>query len=361
MRDIIAKLSDTLTGREKRHAAYLFGLMIVGAILEMLGVGAIPAFITLLSDPHRIERISWLGPVVSRAASHGENAIVLGAAAVLFVLFLVKNSYLAILTILTARYVTRRQINIARRLFAVYVSSPYTFHLQRNTAELLRNANNEALDVVGAVLMPGLTLLMEALTVTAILALLLVAEPFISLVAFVFLGGSTLLFIRVIRRRMLYYGKLVQEYRMRMIQTVNEALGGIKITRVLGREQHFLKAYAHQADQFAESLRYRQIMTDLPRLYLEVVAIVGILGVAALLIIQERPVRAIIPALSILAVAIVRMIPSFNRITSSLTSIRYGRFSLDVVHADLVAHRKRESARPAPETPIGPFSATIGL
>src|SRR5205085_12038958 len=111
--------------------------------------------------------------------------------------------------------------------------------------------------------------LMESLTTVAILLLLLVAEPFISLLAFVLLGGATFLFIRAIRKRVMYYGQLVQEYRLRMIQTVNEALGGIKITRVLGREEHFLQAYASQTDQYADALRYRQVMTEIPRLYLE--------------------------------------------------------------------------------------------
>lgn len=337
MKEIVSKLRDILSPREKRLAILLFLMMLLGAALEMLGVGAIPAFITLLSNPGKVEQFRLLAPARPFFANHDPSTIVLIGACVLLLLFLVKNIYLSCLTVLTSRYVTRRQIGIARRLFGVYLQMPYTLHLQRNTAELLRNANNEALDVVGAVLMPGLTLLMETLTASGILLLLFLAEPFISLLAFILLGGATFLFVRGMRRRMLHYGQLVQDYRLKMIQTVNEALGGFKITRVLGREGHFLGAYGQQADQFAEALRYRQIMTELPRLYLETVAMFGMLGVAALLIAQHRPVQAIIPTLSILAVAIVRMIPSFNRITTSLTSIRYGRFSLDVVHADLVS------------------------
>ena len=357
--DILSKLHDILSRREKRLAMVLFAMMLFGAALEMLGVGAIPAFITLLSDPAKVEHVRVLSPVRPFLDRHAQSTIVLAGAGILLLLFLLKNIYLSGLTILTSRYVTRRQIGIARRLFAAYLRMPYTFHLQRNTAELLRNANNEALDVVGAVLMPGLTLLMEALTAAGILILLFIAEPFISLIAFVLLGGATFLLIRIIRRRMLHYGQLVQDYRMRMIQTVNEALGGFKITRVLGRESHFLDRYAAQTDQFAEALRYRQVMTDLPRLYLETVAMFGMLGVAALLIAEHRAIQAIIPTLSILAVAIVRMIPSFNRITTSLTSIRYGRFSLDVVHADLMSLRTDTSVR-ASHAPLS-FKKAIRL
>lgn len=359
MNGVLRKLSDILSPREKRQAVALFALMICGATMEMVGVGAIPAFVTLLSEPSRVTRFKFVQSLIAHLPRHDDSTLVLAGAAVLLVFFLVKNSYLAALAALTARYITRRQIAIARRLFTAYLGASYTFHLQRNTAELLRNANSEAVEVVGSVLMPGLTLLMETLTTVAILLLLLVAEPFISLLAFALLGGATFLFIRAIRRRVMYYGQLAQEYRLRMIQTVNEALGGIKITRVLGRERHFNDAYAVETDRYADALRYRQLMTDLPRLYLETVAIFGVLGVATLLIAQHRPVQTVVPTLSILAVAIVRMIPSLNRITASLTTMRYGKFSLDVVHNDLALLKDVQFS--GPEEGTSRFASRIVL
>jgi ATP-binding cassette subfamily C protein len=192
---------------------------------------------------------------------------------------------------------------------------------------------------------------LEVLTITAILGLLVMIEPLISLATFLLLGGATTAFIRVVRRRLVYFGQEIQQFRMKMIQTVNEGLGGIKLTKVLGREAHFGRAFAEQSARYAESARFRQIMSDLPRLYLETAAIIGLLGVAALLVAERRSVQSIIPTLSLLAVAVVRMIPSFNRITASMTTIRYGRFSLDVVFADL---RALKAERDTPDFPIAP-------
>jgi ATP-binding cassette, subfamily B, bacterial PglK len=357
----IRKLRQLLTRREKWQAVALLGMMLFGAALEMLGVGAIPAFVTLLSDPGRLQSIPALGAIFSHIPLQNGRDIALWGAGALLCIFLIKNLYLASLAVMQARYVTNRQVRIAARLFETYLYSPYTLHLQRNTAELLRNATNEAMDVVGAVLMPMLTLSMEFLTITAILSLLVIAEPFVSVVAFVLLGGATAVFVRLARHRMLHYGQQVQEYRMRMFQTVAEGLGGIKITKVLGREPHFLRAFTAQADAFAQANRFRQIMLDVPRLYLETAAMLGLLVVAAILLVQKREPQTIIPTLSLLAVAVVRMIPSFNRITSSLTTIRYGRFPLNVVHADLTTleSKKRPVASASPSTI--PFTTSIHL
>ena len=336
MSSTVGKLRRLLTPREQKQAVLLFVMMILGAVLEMIGVGAIPAFIALLSEPGRA-RTSPVGALLlPHLPDMTAGGLVVGGAAVLLVLFVIKNSYIAMLSFAQARYVTNRQVRIASSLLEKYLANAYTFHLQRNSAELLRNANNEALEVVGSVLVPGLTLCMELLTVSAILTLLVVAEPFVSLVGFVLLGGATFLSVRVVRRRLLQYGAAIQDARLRMIKSVNEGLGAIKITKSLGRESYFLHEYRRQAYRSAEAQRFRQVMLDLPRLYLETASMVGLLVVAAVLISEKRPVGGIIATLSLLAVAVVRMIPSFNRITGAVTTLRYGRFSLDAVFKDLV-------------------------
>jgi ABC-type multidrug transport system fused ATPase/permease subunit len=182
------------------------------------------------------------------------------------------------------------------------------------------------------------------LTVAAILILLVIAEPIVSVVGFALLGGATWISVRVVKRRLIQYGAAIQDARLRMIKSVNEGLGAIKITKTLGRESYFLSEFKRQAYRSAKAQQFRQVMLDVPRLYLETAAMIGLLVVAAILISQQRPIGSIIPTLSLLAVAVVRMIPSFNRITSSITTLRYGRFSLDVVFADLV-----EDGRPAVE------------
>jgi ATP-binding cassette subfamily C protein len=320
-------------------------MMLVGAVLEMVGVGAIPAFVALLSDPSRITRFAVASKVMTALGADTNTKLALTAAVILLFYFLLKNLFIGTLTFLQARYVSNRQVRLASRLFNAYMHSDYTMHLQRNSAELLRNATNEAMDVIGAVLIPCLTLAMEFLTVGAIVTLLFVAEPFISLVAFVLLGGATALFVRVVRTRLIRYGQETQFYRMKMLQSVSEGLGSVKITRVLGRERHFLHAFHLDSDRFAQANRFRVLMSELPRLYLEMAAMLGLLAVAAILIAQQRSLGAIIPALSLLAVAVVRLIPSFNRISSSFTTLRFGRFSLDAVYSDLVELKTDEGTQ----------------
>lgn len=357
MLELIRKLRRLLTRREKLQAVLLLCGMLVAAVLEMVGVGAIPAFVSALTDPDAVREHPAGRSFMEILGLETTEELVLWGAGALLLLFIVKNAYLALMSWVQARYVFNRQVGIARRLFAAYLHTPYTFHLQRNSAELLRNTNQDAMQVVGAGLMPLLQLAMEALTVTAILILLLVAEPVISIASFVVLGGTTALFLRVVRTRMLRIGEEQRIHRRQMLQSVNEGLGGIKVTKVLGRQPHFLDTFDTAAAGFAVTGRIHRVLQEIPRLLLETVAVGGLLAVAVLLLAQGRPVASLVPALALLAVAIVRMIPSFNRITSALNALRFGRAALRGVYEDLVTLERR---RTTPREPI-PFEDRIRL
>ena len=357
MLDLIRKLRHLLTPREQRHALVLLGLMTGGAALEMLGVGAIPAFVALLTDPTSIQRVPLAAQAAAALGFDTTEALILAGAVVLFTLFLLKNAYLAGLSWLQARYVFGRQVHLARRLLHRYLYSPYPFHLQRNTAELLRNANTDAMEVVGSALMPLILLVMDGLTVGAVLLLLFWVEPVTSVVAFLILGGASAIFLRLLRRKTFHHGQEMHKARLEMIQIVNEGLGGIKVTKVLGRERTFLDAFSRASDRYAHAGRVRQLLQETPRLLLETVGIAGLLGVAALLLVQGRALSALVPTLALLAVAVVRMIPSFNRVTVALNGLRFGRAAIDAVYRDLLEIAPGSDETPAPL----PFRAHIRL
>ena len=54
MSEILAQLSYLFDRREKRNAGILFAMMLVGSVFEVVGVGAIPAFISVISMPERL-------------------------------------------------------------------------------------------------------------------------------------------------------------------------------------------------------------------------------------------------------------------------------------------------------------------
>jgi ABC-type multidrug transport system fused ATPase/permease subunit len=332
---MFGKLIGLLSSRQRTQLAALLAGMMVGAVMEMIGIGAIPAFAALVGSPERVLSnryvLKYLGDLHSVQPSH----LLLYAAGSLLVFFVLKNTYLFVLLLAQSKFTQRFQTRLAVRVLRAYLYAPYHLHLQRNPSELLRNANSEALEIVAAVVVPGMILTMELLTVTAILALLFIAQPGVSLFACLLLAGTGLLFVKTIRHRLSRYGEQIQFYRGKMVQAVHESLSSVKMTKVLGREDHFLNTFASYAEGYSEANRFRQIATEVPRLILEVTAIAGLLGVAAAMTAAGKPAITITVTLALLSIALVRTIPSVNRITSSVATLRYGFYALDAINKDL--------------------------
>jgi ATP-binding cassette subfamily C protein len=341
------KLSRLFDRRERVRAALLFVAMLVGALLEMAGVAAIPAFVATLTNPDLIRNHPVGSVVLEWFGADTQAGVTVLAGIGLAIVFVVKAVYLTAVAWVSNRFVFRWQVTLAGRLLGNYLGRPYAFHLRRNSAELLNNTNNDAMGVVSGVVLPLLQIGMEVLTLTAIFGLLLWVEPVTSLAAFGILGGSSYLFARVVRSRVIDLGRELRTHREEMIRAVNEGLGGIKMTKVLGRETHFLSRFEEASGGFARVGMVRAVLNELPRLVLEVVAVLGLLAVAAYFLSVGGSTETLVPVLALMAVSVARMIPAFNRIVNGLNTMRWGRASLEAVYADLVESDGVEAAAEA--------------
>lgn len=121
-----------------------------------------------------------------------------------------------------------------------------------------------------------------------------------------------------------------------MIQWVNQGLGGIKETKVLGREEFFINAYNSNCIGYVRAERFIQVINQLPRPFLETMCVIGMLIITLLIIVQNKEFQSIIPTMSLFAVAAFRIVPSMNRIFAAVTNIRYNNYSIEMIYNDLI-------------------------
>lgn len=328
-----ARLWALLRPRERRNISLLAVATAVGALLEMVGVGAIPVFIGILNQP---DRLSGIGALAVRSLGLATpRAMVIGGGAAMFALFLLKNVYGSFLLYAQGRFANSLFIALSNRLFERYLREPYTFHLARNSAELLRNTSQETNSVVQNVIMPGIMVATESMVALCIVLLVLLVEPVISAVAFGLLGSASFLFWIIIRKRSQELGESQLDARRWMIQIVSEALGGVKEVKLLGREGHFLDAYRRSMRNFAQAAQYSRLVSQLPRPFMETIAVAGLLVVGAVFVVQGRPTSTIVETMALFAIAVLRLLPSTQRIMASLGNIRFNLPSLNVVLTEI--------------------------
>jgi ATP-binding cassette, subfamily B, bacterial PglK len=338
--DAIRKLWVLLSRREKVQFVGLFFLLLIGAVLETIGVGAIPTFVVLLSDPERVQNYPVVVDTLAALGITETNQILIAATVALMGIFLLKNTYLVALEYAKGRFTLNRSVTLKDRLFEQYLRESYAYHLDKNTSTLLRNIKSEVDRAISGTLMPLLMVAMEVLVLAMIFVLLIVAEPVVTVVAFAVMGGAGALFYRIIRKRMAEAGRVDQDAGGKMIRAINEGLGGLKDTKILGREHYFHNIFHRESLRSARAQLYKKLTSAFPRAFLETLCVFGLLLVALIFVIQDRPLQTLIPTLALFGAAAIRMLPSFTRLVSAFPQFRYFRPALDRVHEDLMRARR---------------------
>ena len=309
--------------------------MMIAAVLEVAGIGMIPAFVAIVADPDRVLQAEWLQPLIeSLEISTSKDLLIWGSGALVGV-FLLKSAYVIAFNYFESRFIYNRRFLVSHRLMSSYMQAPYTFHLQRNTAELLRNITQEINVVSNIVITNLLKMTRESIITLAILGFLFAVEPLITIIV---IGLSSLGaggFILMNRKKMKQFGIEEQARRAEMIKTVQQGLGGIKDARVLNREGEFVNKFKTEAFESTRLMAYIKFIQQIPKPVVETTAVVGMLLISTFLVWQGRDISVIIPILTLFAMATVKLMPSVQLLSSMYTNLRYNLVSIDPIYDDL--------------------------
>lgn len=332
------KVWSLLTLEERRNSAQLIGLMFVGMVLEMLGIGLVIPVIGLLLHPDMAGSIFILRPFSSTIKTLDESSLITISMLVLVGAYTAKSLFLAFLAWYESRFAYKVQEQLSQRLLTSYVYQPYTYHLTHNSSQLIRNITGEVQAFTFNVMIPGLQLMSESLVFVGLLGLMLFIEPLGSIMTITLMGLATLGFHRLTRTHILRWGKARQLNEGLRIQHLQQALGGIKDLKLMGLESYFLGRYSRHNTECAQVGEKITTLKQLPRLWLELLAVVGISILILVMVGQGRELQAVIPTLGLFVAAAFRLMPSANRMLGAIQSIRYGLPVVDLLHEELKLH-----------------------
>ena len=318
----------------------LFAMMMGSAILEILGIGMIPAFVAIVANPkHVLENERFVSFFQFLNISSARELLIYGSVSFIGI-FIIKNAYTLLFRYIEARFIYNRRYVLSHKLMRSYMQAPYTFYLQRNTAELHRNTAIEVNLLINSVLKPILILSKEILMALFVIVFLILLEPVLTIVVSLLMGSITGIFMFATQKRIKQYGVEDQIWRVRMLKSIRQGFGGIKEARVLKRENEFIEEFRITALESSTLQRKRTFISQIPKPVIETLAVGGIMMIAIIMTIQGRPIGSIIPVLALFGMAIIRLMPSVQQITQMLTEIKYHLPSVNPIYDDLSLLRK---------------------
>lgn len=318
----------------RRRAAILLGIMIlVGTLFETLSIGLVIPALGLMSkqdfpvDHGLTKYLAFLGN-----PSH-EELVAYGMAALIGV-YAVKVSFLGLVAWYQSKFVFDLEVACAERLFKGYLHQSYAFHLQHNSAHLLRNATTLVAEL-SQTIQQTLLLVTESCVMVGITLLLLMTEPVGAIVVVSLLGGAGWAVNQLVRKRMLFWGRVREFHENLKMQHLQQGLGGIRDVKLSGREEFFQDRFVEHAVESGRVSQRRVAMKSIPRLWLELLAVAGLAGLVLVMLNHGRAVETLLPTLGLFAAAAFRLMPSVNRIIEGLQSLRFNLPVINVLHEEL--------------------------
>lgn len=246
---------------------------------------------------------------------------------------------------------------LIRRIAHHYLTCPYQDYVSRSVAWALTMVGAYTGTFAGSVALPLLRLLLDLLTIVAILGFLLfVDHRVVGLIAVVLAAVATGYYLAV-RRVSERHSRRLSELQARFNQHLSRALHAPREVRIFQLQSHFLEGMQEVFSKSADAIAQLSVVGSLPRVLGELTLIGLALGYLVYRIHSGIDTSLLISQLGLLAFAGLRMLPAFALSMSNVATLKAGRHATGLMVKELrgVASAPRSAAANAA---IGPATAT---
>ncbi len=323
MRKILRKMNVLLDARQKRAMAALIVMMLIGGVLESLGISMLVPIVTVVLDPAAVEESELLSRIYAMLGMKSNAQFAMFLLLAFVGMTVIKNIYLFFQQKMQLKFVYTNQFATSRRMMINFMQRPYEYYLNADTSVIQRNITSDVNNMYGLIL-SCLQLFSECIVFGCLVIALFLYSDAMMIVTVALLMVFLLFVIKhVLKPIMTKAGQDNQEYYSGLYKWIEQSVMGIKEIKIGCKENYFINEYAKCGEGYVNSVQKYNLFNATPRLLIETVCIAGMVGYFVIVIGQGAQIRSLVPQLSALAAAAMRLLPSVNRINNYQTSISY--------------------------------------
>ena len=329
--------------KQKLNLVYVTIIIFLQSFAELLGVSVILPFINAVVAPELLleeKPIRWAYDFFGMEST-GELIIYL--AVLIIIVYILKNLFLIYVYELQYKFAYYGKKQMQNELMRYYIGKDYTFFLNVNSSELIRNINTDP-EMFYTAVQNALQLLSELCVSVIIVIFLLFTDVTITLGVALSVGIMFLLMIKGLRRVLARYGDERRVYSANMFKCMQQAFGGIKEIKIANRESYFQNDFEKQNEVYTHVIKQNAFLSAIPKPVMEALCISGLMAVIAIQVANgTTDTTQFIGVLGVFAAAAFKLLPSVNKISSYFAAI---------VHNAVVIEKVRDEYREMHETKL---------
>lgn len=351
--DIFKKLNYILDKRQKINIVVLAVMIFIGGILETLSISAMLPVVWVIIDAESVQQNKYCQWIMELLHIQNMQGFIIMLLVALMIMYILKNAYLLLLTSEQNRFISVNRNRLISQVLREFLNRPYEFYLDADIPTVFRLTDSDIPNVFG-ILMAIISLASEVVVFVLICGVLIVTDWKLVLVLIFISGIVTLVLFKVLKPKLNSLGMTNQAIQSRIAKWRIQAIYGIKDVKVLHRESFFADNYESNGKIGAKLNQKYAIINALPRILIETIFMVSILGYLVVCVALGDDMTQMLPTLTAFGLAAVRLLPCVNRINTYLTDISYFRPCLDYVYENMnineISKKTNQTLLPVDET-----------
>jgi len=329
----LRKIFHLISDKELKRLYLLSFLLFVSVVIEVASLGLLFPTIELVLNSGNVSN-NFIFSIFQFFDISNVYQIKITLIILIVFLFLFKTIFMVIITFFQSRFLSKQKADLSSRLFTLYLKQNYTFHLNSNSSLLFKNIHTETWHVnmyVAALIQ----IIVESSLVLAVFLILIIIEPLGTIFISILLGLSSFLFFKKFKNRISNWGEKGVYLNEAISKITLESFNGIRELILYGRLDSVKRKYESIINSRSEIEVKHQVMSQLPRFFIELIGIISIMVLVFIMLLQSKTSLNIISVASVFVAGTFRMMPSFNRILTSLQNLRFFREPLKLVYNEV--------------------------
>ncbi|WP_110863005.1 ABC transporter ATP-binding protein/permease, partial [Helicobacter cinaedi] len=338
-------LRELTTRRDKIILLFLFIATIILSLIETLGISVIMPFITFASNPDMIFA-HWSSKWVYDTLGFDSTLHFMYAfSALLLGFYIFRALYNAAYSYGLSRFAFRKFHYFAYRLFCKSVELSYLDFSHKKTDKIRQTIVSEAQNT-SFYLQNLLQVSSEFFTICLMYALLLMVSWKMTLVLTLLLSVQVLFIIKLLSRKIKKKGEIDVETSAQLNELITKTFGNFKFIKLKGNQDEVYHAFDKLSRKRTNATIIAQSLLPLPRIILETIGFGVLIACVAYILFQYQDASAVIPIISMYALALYRILPAVTRILNNINMMSYLTHSVYSVYENLTYHTEDEYQEP---------------
>ena len=316
----LTDLNLLVSADKKRKLLIISFLLFIGVLLEVLSLALIPNVFSYVLNEESIFTNYFLK--TSKFSDNQNFQIKITLLVILCLVFCIKSVFFLFLNYFSNNLTTRISSELSNKIYEKYLSLDFIFHSKNDKSKLIKNLQVE-ISYFTTYLQALIHISVETAVLVSILLTLIILQPLATISLAFFIGVPTAIIYSISKFKIKYYSKHRNECETELFQTLEDTFNIIDEIKIFDRKPFFVNKYSKVNNLRAKYSANYLTISQLPRLYLELITVFGISSLIILMLYINSDIANIISILTIFVAGIFRLIPSLNKIIASLQSIKY--------------------------------------